>query len=336
MVSRELAGFRPIDDRDPGWRAQLTFQALGQFASYVAAMPGRKNLVWITHGMPSAVPGISDGDLIDLTPQLRLLGETFAQANIALYTVAQSASGAGASMGYSFETLQLLSGLTGGRAYGSDSVESAITEAMADTRGSYVVGYHPRRQNGDGKYHKLRVTCARKGVRLQTKQGYWAFPSQSNPDEQEQATFEAAAASPFDDTGIGLRATFSPIEKPYRTVRFRIRVDSADLLLPDQNDHYQGDLALGLVTYSADGMVQHVTTTPLQLSLNQEQVEQAAKNGIEITQELELDGATQQIRIVILDRGSNMTGSVTIPAAAAGVNSERPLEKDEGSRSPEH
>jgi VWFA-related protein len=336
VVGREFAGFRPIDDRDPAWRAQLTLQALGQFASYVAAMPGRKNLVWITHGVPSAVPGISDADLIDLTPQLRQLGETFAQANIALYTVAQAASGVRASMGYSFETLQLLSGLTGGRAYGSDSVGRAIAEAMADARGSYVVGYHPRRQKEDGKYHKLRVTCARKGVRLQMKQGYWAFPGQSSPEEQERAAVEGAAVSPFDDSGIGLRATVSPLDKPPGTVRFQIRIDSADLLLADRNDHYQGQLVLGLVTYSTDGLVQHIATTPFPLSLAEEQVNQAAKHGIEITQDLALDGTTQKIRVVIFDRGSNLTGSVTIPAAAAGANPERPSQKDDGRQFSEH
>ena len=141
VVSRDLEAFRPLDDRDPAWRAQLTLQSLGQFASNMAAIPWPKNLIWITHGVPSAVPGMSEDDMIDLTPQLRHLAEAFAQSSIAVYTVAQSASGAGAALGYSWETLQLISGLTGGRAYASDNVNAAITGALTDARGSYVVGY---------------------------------------------------------------------------------------------------------------------------------------------------------------------------------------------------
>ena len=55
-ASQELAGFRPIDDRDPWFRAELTMRSLGQFATSLAQIPGRKNLVWITHGVPSCGP----------------------------------------------------------------------------------------------------------------------------------------------------------------------------------------------------------------------------------------------------------------------------------------
>ncbi|SPE40414.1 exported hypothetical protein [Candidatus Sulfotelmatobacter sp. SbA7] len=92
-VSRELAGFRPIVDHDPWWATQLTIRALGQFASTLAAIPGRTNLVWITHGVPSVIPGIKEDQSIDLGSELLQLGETFAQADVALYTVAQSAAG---------------------------------------------------------------------------------------------------------------------------------------------------------------------------------------------------------------------------------------------------
>jgi hypothetical protein len=322
VVSRDLSGFRPIEDQDPGSRAGLTVQTLKVFASSMAAFPGRKNLVWITHGVPSAVPGIDEGEMIDLSPQIRRLGEALVQANIALYPVAQPASGVRAPMG--LDILQLLSGLTGGRAYSSDSVGRAITEARTDARGSYVVGYYPRRQKDDGKHHSFRVTCARKGVRLRTQQGYWAFPMQSSTDEREQAAFEAAAARRFDDSRIGLRGTISLFGGPVRTVRFQIKVDSADLLLTNQNDRYYVDIALELVAYSADGAVQHVTTTPLQLSLTQEQVQQVSKEGIEVMRDLPLDGSTEKIRLVIFDRGSNVTGSVTIPMAVADMNPEGP------------
>ncbi len=331
-VSRELAGFRPIDDQDPWFRAELTMRSLGQFASSLAAIPGRKNLVWITHGVPSVVPGISADEPVDLRPKLQQLGETFARADIAIYTVAQSASGAGESMGYSWETLQLLSGLTGGRAYSSDSVGSAITEAMADARGSYVVGYDPRREKDDGKHHKLRVTCSRKGVRLQTKEGYWAFPVPSSPAERQQVAFNTAAASPFDDSAIGLKASISLSDNVARTVRFQIRVDAEDLALPGQNDRYQGDLAIGLIAYSANGTVQNVATAPFQPSFTQEQVQQAAKNGIEITRDLAINSSTQKIRIVVFDRNSNLTGSVMVPLTAAGMSSGQ----DESRKSSEH
>jgi hypothetical protein len=237
----------------------------------MAVIPGRKTLVWITHGIPSAIPGITEDQMINLLPLIRLLGEAFVQSNTAVYTVAQSAEGAGARMGSSLETLQMLSALSGGRAFSSDAIENAITDAITDARGSYVVGYYPKRQQSDGKFHKLRVTCARKGVRLLTKQGYWASPPQATPDQREQEAIAAAADRPFDDPAIGLRATISSaLEKP-QTFRVQIRVDAADLLLLKQNDRYSGQLGLGLVASSGEEVVHPVTPAPFQLSLTWEQ-----------------------------------------------------------------
>ena len=310
VVTRDLAGFRPMDDHDPAWRAQLTFQAMGQFASYVGAIPGQKNLVWITHGVPRVVPGIDPDNPIDLLPQLQLLGESLARANVALYTVAQSASGAGALISDSSMTLELLSNLTGGRSYSSDSVEKAISEARADSNGSYYAGYRPQHPSGDAKYHKIHVTCMRKGMRLQTRQGYWDFPSQI---DQEQAAFEAAADSPFDDPRIGLKATVAPIVEAPGMLRVRIRVDAGDLLLPNPDNHYE--LALGVVTFSADGKMQNVSTAPVPLSAGQ--IEQATTSGIEVTRDVTIDTATERLRIVVSDRGSSASGSLTIPIPAS-------------------
>jgi VWFA-related protein len=309
VVSRDLAGFRPLEDHDPGWRTQLTIQALRQFASQLAVIPGRKNVVWITHGIPSAFLGLDDDQMVDISPQLHDLGETFAQANTALYTVAQSASGAEANMGSSFDTLGLLSSLTGGRAYASDNIEKAIAESMTDMRGSYLFGYYPRRQRSDGKFHKLRVTCSRKGVHIQAKQGYWAM---SNSAEEEQSAIETSAAGPFDDPTIGLHGTIARVIGTPQSFRLQIRVDVSDLLLHKQNDRYIAQLTLAVVAYSEKGSQQHFRSDQLQLSLTPEEFEQAAKDGFEITRDLAADGPPQKIRIGVLDRGSNLTGSLTM------------------------
>jgi VWFA-related protein len=321
-VSRELAGFRPMDDQDPWLRTQLTVRVLGQFAASLAVIPGRKNLVWITHGIPTVVPGLNPGEPVDLRPQLRQLGESFVQANVAVYTVAQSAAGAGESMGYSWESLQLLSSLTGGRPYSSDNIGNAITEATADAWASYVVGYYPSREKDDGKFHKLRVTCARKGLRLQTQAGYWAFLVQSSPAEREHAALEAAAVSPFDNSGIGLRLTVAPHEKPSTTARVQIHIDSADLLPPDQSDPHHRDLAIELVAYTANGTIQRATT-----SLFQPNQDQAGKKEIEVSRDLAIDDASQNIRVIVYDGNLNLTGSVTIPIIPAAIHPERPSGK---------
>jgi VWFA-related protein len=68
-------------------------------------------------------------------------------------------------------TLDQFAELTGGKVY-ANNIEKAVTEVMAASGSGYVIEYDGPRL--DGKYHKVRVTCSRKGVHLQVKQGYYA------------------------------------------------------------------------------------------------------------------------------------------------------------------
>ena len=68
-------------------------------------------------------------------------------------------------------TLEQFAELTGGKTYTND-FEKAVKETMAASRSGYVIEYDGPQL--DGKYHRIRVSCSRKGVHLQVKQGYYA------------------------------------------------------------------------------------------------------------------------------------------------------------------
>ena len=70
---------RPIDDLDPNYRVQLTYNGLNAVALELSRVPGRKSLVWLTDGVPIELgPNRSDtGDFVDFTPLLRQMSEAF-------------------------------------------------------------------------------------------------------------------------------------------------------------------------------------------------------------------------------------------------------------------
>ena len=76
--------------------------------------------------------------------------------------------------------------MTGGRRdkRGND-VGAVIAQAMKDAQSAYLLKYYPSSQNWDDKFHKLSVICNRKGVRIQTKTGYYAFAQRSATLAQE-------------------------------------------------------------------------------------------------------------------------------------------------------
>ncbi|HVN04411.1 MAG TPA: hypothetical protein VMT86_08345 [Bryobacteraceae bacterium] len=83
-------------------------------------------------------------------------------------------NGIGEPGSLSTDTLEQLAGLTGGRALNSDRVQEALAAAATDAASSYTIVYAAQLDRLDGKYHKLRVEIGRRGLRAQTRQGYYA------------------------------------------------------------------------------------------------------------------------------------------------------------------
>jgi VWFA-related protein len=318
-ASRKLFGLRPsnlqVDDR-----VHMTYRALEALASQVAGTPGRKSIVWISHGVPISINASAGGyGDIDYTPLLQRLTATLDRANVAVYTLrlpgslAPVAAGSGGAGLASNETLDEFAGLTGGRAYGTVDVERAISQAAADARMSYLIAFDPPLDQWDGKYHKIRVACSRKGVRLQTKQGYYAFAADAHQGDQENASFETAISSPFDIPEIGIYARLAPSGKTPRAMNLEIRVDAADVLLAREGDLFTGQLAIGFTSYPANVRADAQPPGTFEIRLSPEQHDLAMKQGLSLTRLVTLPATVRRIRVMVYDRASGAIGSLTLP-----------------------
>ena len=154
-----------------GERFNATLRALEEMRARMAAVPGPKDLLWITYGIPSSMLMVGGGRW-DGTPMLRQAGAEFSRCGITLYS---------ADPGIDLERgllerdgLDILTGATGGYAFGTVDVKLAVERIEAGARTNYTIEYQPPAKNWNGKYHKLRVTVARKGVHIETQQGYFA------------------------------------------------------------------------------------------------------------------------------------------------------------------
>jgi len=323
-VLRKIWGFRPVDDRDPGLRLTATVQALSVFGGQMAALPGRKNLVWITHGVPTVIPDIS-GLPVDVSSEIKRLGTTLGREHIAVYSVDESVQGAAANVGtLSADALQQVSDLTGGRYYSSGSIGEAIRQAGLDTRASYMVGYFPPRQNWNGKLHRIRISGTRSGIRLRAKEGYYAYPGEAS-GPQDQAIW-MAASSPFDSPEIGLRAETGKSGSTSGSMLLELRVNAADVLLRPRGDLSEGDLLLALFPYSTGspgqsyGFIsrqdQQPTAVPIHLSFTPEQRDKVMQEGIRITQKLDPTETMRGVKLLVLDQNSGEYGSLSVPIGA--------------------
>ena len=154
-----------------GERFKVTSRALDEMRALMATSRGPKELLWITYGISSNIRLVDD-TWFDGTPFLRQLGTRFVQSDITVYT---ADPGMNLQRGIlDRDSLDILTGATGGHAYATIDLTRAVTQIEAGARTNYSIEYLPAAKNWDGKYHKLRVTVARKGVHLQTEAGYYA------------------------------------------------------------------------------------------------------------------------------------------------------------------
>jgi hypothetical protein len=216
-----------------------------------------------------------------------------------------------ASEGTPRDTLDQLSALTGGKVFPTDTTEDAIKQAGSNTEHiNYRMAFSPERL--DGKYHKIRVAATRKDVKVQTAERYYAIAT-PNTEQREKAIEDMIGQSPFDYPGIGLTATAAPVEGVAGEYRFSILLDAADVAMLKEGTHYRADVATALAEFGPNGQKAISRGMAVDLDMTEEEYAKALRAGIEIKWQTKIDAATRQVRVIALDRNSNLAGTVTMP-----------------------
>ena len=303
-------------------RLQMTYRVLEDLSSALAAIPGRKSIVWITHGMPtdSAAHGSSGGDALDYGYYLQLLTASLDSANVGIYPVILYGMGeqvnleSPASEVANVDALQQLADLTGGRVYQQD-VNAAVQQAMEESTTGYLIGYEPSPRNWDGRYHKIRVACARPGIRIVAVKGYYAYQQQSLMDDQNLSALESEASDSLDAAEIGLRVTIAPSPAGPQARRLQIHCAAQDLVWLPQSDYSIAELEAMFVEFGSQGILNVRGPLPYRLRISAGQQEDLKRQDVTVLEDLTISSSTRKIRIVMLDRNSGAIGSVTLPAS---------------------
>jgi VWFA-related protein len=211
---------RPIHGPNEEYRRikrETLRDGLQSMGRYLAAFPGRKNLIWFTGEVPLTIFGTGLGtpfkdsfdvlgggspdDLSDLADELTL-------SRVAVYPIDTrglqvdpafdvSARRAPSPQSYShFEARQAFDHLdldsvataTGGKAYyNTNGLKDVIAEIVNSGSNYYSMAYSTTNKNWDGQFRHIKVTVDRPGVNLQYRNGYYAI----NRDDVEQRQLAA-------------------------------------------------------------------------------------------------------------------------------------------------
>jgi len=236
-------------------RVEMTMQALNSLATYLSALPGRKNLIWFSSSFPLGLGADSvkpEGAanmqtedlnrLRDYSDQLHATSEFLKLARVAVYPMDPSAlptpamfNSTGANnnslhgsnaissinqdasdeLGGHF-TMDTIAEATGGRAFhNTNDLAAAINTVTLLGSDYYTIAYVPKDHNYDGKYRKLNIKVEGAKVRLDYRRGYYS---------QDPAKSGAAALShPNRDTSVLLHGAPAATD-----ILFKVRVAPAD------------------------------------------------------------------------------------------------------------
>jgi VWFA-related protein len=316
-------------------RANKTVESFGAIANYLARIPGRKNLIWISDGFPFALgfetlrisPTRSAQMPEVLWREIEHGTRALNNANLAIYPI--DARGLlGLSMYSSSErlvdfttghltqgmneqdTMQELADLTGGRAfYNTNGLTEAIQEALDDSRVSYTLGFYPTHGNWVGRFHKVKIMTSRPGVRLRYRLGYLALPEVAPTAADLKANFEAAEYGPLDANGLSLTAE---VTLAGNSMSIKVHVDPNGITLKPQGGLWQGSLEFLADQFDSSGHDERGKPSTMYMNLKQATFNRIEREGVSFTCPVDILPGTQRIRVVARDVLSGAIGSVTI------------------------
>jgi VWFA-related protein len=192
-------------------RLHQTVEALNQIVRNVAALPGRKNLIWVSQAFPFTLdPGVvvqgfdaATGRNFDVS--MPGTANALLDSQVVIYPIDPSGmhlpdefdpAGRADALGrretvigadstinnlHKAETathssVNELAERTGGRAfYNRNDIGDAIVQSMHDGGTYYTLTYYPADKNWNGKFRKIGVKVNRSGIKLRYRSGYFAI-----------------------------------------------------------------------------------------------------------------------------------------------------------------
>jgi len=288
-------------------RVRRTFGALTTIISGLALLPGPKNVVWISRGVPVSVRPANGGAATDYKPMLRELAKVCTREKVTVFTADPSKSAAPSA---GAETLESIASLTGGRLYAAGSIGKAVAQATDGWRGEYSLGYLPADENWDGKLHQLKVSTVRKGIELLAPGSYYA--DRPDPTEAMRTALQNAVSSPFDSAEIRLKASAAK-GKVNGLQDLEIRVNYEDALVLFKDGKYTTDLVLGIVDYGEMGPKSISQPDVMHVTMNEQQQAAALKDGIVLTKEHALGAGIERMRLIVYDPATHLCGATMVP-----------------------
>jgi VWFA-related protein len=316
-------------------RPRVTFYALQAIAKRLSAIPGRKNLVWISDSFPinlGYVGGSSPDETGHVHPAVTLsyTAKTLNDANIYVYPVeARGPTGEnimpvidkpgllGSDINKGKPAPTLNGAAPNEKMFRAMGIADAIRNAADDSRLSYMIGYYPDHNKWDGSFREIKVKVNRPGIILRYRGGYLATEDGTDVAAQHKLALVDAILSPVQLMGLGLEVHAEPAPESSgdRQIKVNIRISGDQLRFDHDGDRWKDSIEVAWAELSADGRIVAHGEHAFGISPAQSGYEDILRDGLSFSEHVSVDSEAVEMRLVVRDMRSFATGSVNFPLA---------------------
>jgi VWFA-related protein len=317
---------------------RLTASALTSIANHIAALPGRKSLVWVSGSFPMSfrsnhleggAPGTGSMFRQELEAALKAVNE----GGIAIYPVSarglmptdqsllklssSSAVRAG-SKGTDQTDLEAMNNLaerTGGETFlSADDIFGSIRQAVDDSQESYELGYYADVTPSEARFHALNISVRRIGVQVRARSGYFSFHEPKLTPQNRKSLLANIATSPLDATGIGIRVRVKAANLPgAQELHARVEFLPQEISFAHADGRWIGKVDAVLVQIDAKNRIVDAMDDTLDLNFLPDRFQQALTRGISFARVVSIQPDATVLRVILRDAATGTAGSVGIP-----------------------
>jgi len=331
-------------------RNRMTLEAVNQMATDMAAIKGRKNLIWFTHGLPT-ITSPPPSCLTDQTRELNKAYGLLAAAQVTVYPVGASGVPGPDDPPDDWLSMEAVAEGTGGAAYyNNNDLATQVSKAIATGSDYYTLTYVPPGTEYDGRHHtinlKLNLDPPQPGLHLTYRDSYYA----EDPRKMSPAPGLTLASVPSDSPKADMKAAMSRNLPPSTQLLFDVQVEPSTVPpKPDDppvmgtldpkvkkdhlirygfqyaiparqiaftegpNNTHKGAMELDIAAYDTDGHLVTGLSQTVNMPLSDTRYKEFIKGPFRFFQQLDLPPGQLFLRVGILDPTSNKVGTLEIP-----------------------
>ena len=218
-------------------------------------------------------------------------------------------------------TMRSVAKATGGVAfYNSNDTAHAIARAAVDARNSYVIGSYPTNSDWNGKFRRIRVDVAEKGLTLRYRRGCYAIPgfarSVAKPKLAPNMQLQSALLDPLPATSLAFRV-YAPPPKPGANGEA-----TGQILLPGSSVNLGASCSLNVTfrvaAITPAGTIAAERGSDVRRNFDVQHCAEVRRGAIAFRYELPLKPGRYQLEFLVRDNRTAALGRVDVPLQIPG------------------